>query len=285
MNAGLILLTVFAASAFDQVFDQGVAAYEQGSYPAAIQSFEQLVSEGVVREEVFFNLGNAYYRNGQLAPAIANYERAWRLDPGAAVVRENLERAIGQTERAMSRPQPPGWEQSLFFWHEGLTAGESLAVAGVAWTLAWLLLIVRVARPWPYIRGVAAVSFVLAVIFAVSWWIKVHPPQLAVAAEARVPVRYGNRSEETVRFELYEGDRVRVEQIKDGWARVRTADGERGWTEEARLHRVGPPYRPYRAYSPVSEATNRTALQPALQSIGYVSTNADAVTNTVEPSP
>jgi len=247
MNAGLILFAVFAASAFDQVFDQGVSAYEGGAYPQAIESFEQLVAQGVEREEVFYNLGNAYYRNGQVAPAIASYERAWRLDPRVAVVRENLERAVGQTERAMSRPQPPAWEQGLFFWHAGLRAEESVTVAGIAWTLAWIMLMVRAARPWPYLRRAAGVSFLVAAAFAASWWIKDHPPKLAVAAESRVPVRYGSRPEETIRFELYEGDRVQVEQIKNGWARVRTADGERGWTEVSHLLLVGPPYTSYAA--------------------------------------
>ncbi len=284
MNAGLILFAVFAASAFDQVFDQGVAAYDRGEYPASINSFEQLVSEGVVQKEVFYNLGNAYFRNGQVAPAIANYERAWRLDPGEAVVRENLDRAVGQTERGMSRPQPPGWEQGLFFWHAALTTGESLAVAVCAWTFAWLLLILRSARPLPYLRGAAAVSFVVAAAFAASWWIKNNPPQLAVAAEARVPVRYGSRPEETVRFELYEGDRVRIEEIKNGWARVRTADGERGWTEETRLHLVGPPYLAYGAQAQ-APAADRTASQSSPESTGYGRAESHATTDTVESRP
>jgi len=270
MSAGLILCAVFAASAFDQVFDQGVQAYERGDFPAAIASFERLVSEGVEQEEVFFNLGNAYYRNGQVAPAIANYERAWRLDPGVPYVRENLDRAVGRTERAMSRPQPPAWEQSLFFWHAGLSSGESLGVAGTAWALAWLVLMLRAARPWPYLRGVAVAGFIVAAAFAGSWWIKTHPPRIAVAAEARVPVRYGNRPEETVRFELYEGDRVSIEQMKNGWARVRTADGERGWTEESHLLLVGPPYQLFEVHA--ESAIPDVGEQ--MKALGYVSVGA-----------
>ena len=43
MSAAFVVLALFAASAFEQVFDQGVAEYERGDYPAAIESFEQLV--------------------------------------------------------------------------------------------------------------------------------------------------------------------------------------------------------------------------------------------------
>ncbi len=262
---GLILVAVFAANAFDRVFDEGVSAYNEQAYPAAIVSFEKLVDEGVTQPEVFFNLGNAYYRNGQLAPAIANYERALQVNPGAITVRENLNRAVGQTERGLARPRPPAWEEGLFFCHAGRTAGQSLAVAAVCWTLGWGLLMLRMARPWPYLRAAAWIALAVAGLFGASWWIKSHPPLLAVAAEARVPVRYGNRPGETVRFELYEGDRVRVDQRKDGWMRVQTADGERGWAQEEQLLLVGPPFISYRdrvkSSAPVEQA--------ALDAVGY----------------
>jgi len=259
----VIVISLFAATAYEQVFDEGVAAYQDRDFPVAIEAFERLVAEGVAQEEVFYNLGNAYYRNGQLAPAIANYERAWQLDPGIEPVAENLRRAVGQTERVLARPGPPAWEDALFFWHSDLTAGEGLMIALVAWALGWSLLLVRAVRSWPYVRPAAAFALLVALVFGASWWIKAHPPILAVAADPRVPVRYGNRADETVRFELYEGDRVRVEQRRDGWARVRTADGERGWAEETHLYLVGPPYAPYAAHRA------KEASGTEIASIGY----------------
>ena len=82
----------------------------------------------------------------------------------------------------------------------------------------------------------------LTTLFAASWWVKSNPHQLAVAAQRGVPVRYGVSDTETVRFELYEGDRVAVDRRNNGWARVETAGGERGWTREEYLVFVGPPY-------------------------------------------
>lgn len=248
MSVCAIVFTVFAATAYEQVWDEGVSAYQERNFPAAIEAFERLVDEGVAQEELFYNLGNAYYRNGQLGPAIANYERAWQIDPGVDAVAENLRRAVGQTERALPRPAPPAWEEALFFWHSDQAAREGLVVAAIAWIIGWVLLIVRAARPWPYLRLAAALALLVSVVFGASWWIKVHPPTLAVAAGERVPVRYGNRADETIRFELYEGDRVRVEQRRDGWARIRTADGERGWAEDTQLYFIGPPYKAYAAH-------------------------------------
>ena len=56
--------------------------------------------------------------------------------------------------------------------------------------------------------------------------------------------RSGMSEAESVRFELYEGDRVLVDERMQGWARVTTVSGERGWTREEGLLLVGPPYMP-----------------------------------------
>lgn len=238
------LTAVLAATAFDQTFDAGLQAYYQGDYPAAIRAFEQLVEQGVVAPEVFYNLGNAYYRAGRLGPAIANYERALHLRPDLEDARENLELCVNETERRLSKPRPPAWEQALLFWHYRLNPETTYRLALASWVALWLLLALRLIRPWPYLRPAAAVLALVAAAFAASAWTKFHPTPLAVASAPRVPVYHGMRESETVHFELYEGDRVVVDRRDEGWAQVRTSDDKRGWTREQYLTFVGPPYGP-----------------------------------------
>ncbi|HEO70776.1 MAG TPA: SH3 domain-containing protein [Candidatus Hydrogenedentes bacterium] len=110
------------------------------------------------------------------------------------------------------------------------------------WLLFWVLLAFRLVRPSRHVTRAAMLLGLLVVAFAFSAWIKAHPSLYAVADRERVPVHYGTSEEETVRFELYEGDRVLVDRRQGGWARVSTADGERGWAKECNLVLVGPPY-------------------------------------------
>ena len=65
---------------------------------------------------------------------------------------------------------------------------------------------------------------------------------VAVANANVVHVHYGTDEDETVRFDLSEGDRVTVDKRVSGWSRVSTADGERGWARDKDLVFVGPPY-------------------------------------------
>ncbi len=238
----VLLSMLIAASALDESFEAATTAYDQGNYQDAVTVLEQLVSAGVAEPEVFYNLGNAYYRSGLLAYAIANYERALQLDPQLEEAQQNLTTCIRQTERSLSKPQPPDWEQSLLFWHYNLRRDTSLKLAVLTWCLLWALLALRQVRRYPYLRRSALAMGLMTALFAASGWVKSSPQQLAVAAHRELPVRYGKSDTETIRFELYEGDRVAIDRREDGWTRVETAGGERGWTRDEYLVFVGPPY-------------------------------------------
>lgn len=239
----VFLTALLAASAMDETFDRAVQSYYEGDYTACTNSLELLVQQGVADEAVFYNLGNAYYRNAYLGPAIANYERALAINPSMEDARENLFRAVNRTERRLSRPLPSEWEQSLLFWHYGLSPATSNLLAGLCWVSLWVALGIRQAYRLPYLRRAALGAALLTAAFTASSWVKANPQQTAVAAAKRVPVHYGtHEDEQTVRFELYEGDRVLVDQREGGWVRIVTSEKERGWAREELLTLVGPPF-------------------------------------------
>ena len=85
-------LTGLLAQAESEAFARGTAAYTQGRYVEAIQAYGGLVEAGYASPALYYNLANAYYRNGQTGPAVLYYEQALRLAPGDADVRANLQR-------------------------------------------------------------------------------------------------------------------------------------------------------------------------------------------------
>ncbi len=244
MNHLLMIALIAGANVYIDTFDQANNAYMNNDYSKAITLYEQLVNENVAQPVVFYNLGNAYYRSGRLAPAIANFERALQLDPTFENAQENLQTAVRQTKRQLERPLPPDWEQSLLFWHYGLRQRTTFIVAATLWLVFWSVLAVRKMRRIRSKRWAVMVLGMVAVAFGVSAWLKVHPVMLAVADRDPVPVRYGTNEHDTIRFELYVGDRVTVDKRINGWSRVTTVEGERGWAHDQDLVFVGPPYAP-----------------------------------------
>jgi tetratricopeptide (TPR) repeat protein len=237
------MLSVFGATAVNPSFDSANMAYHDGAMTEAIDAYEQLIADNVVDAFVFYNLGSAYYRVGRYGPAIANFERALRLDPGFTDARDNLDACLSQTRRALERPLDPPWEQSLLFWHRGLSPAASSWALAIFNLLFWGILALLQFRTFKFSRVIAVLLGVAVVASGLSVWRKAHPAPLAVASAETVNVHYGMSEADTVHFELYEGDRVLVEARKLGWTRVRTIEGQRGWAKTAQLTFVGPPYK------------------------------------------
>ena len=134
------------------------------------------------------------------------------------------------------------WEEDVLFWDDGLSYATVAVAAVLCWILFWLVLGLRHWRSFKYGRTFAVIALALAALCTLAAWSKTHPLPRAVAADETVAARYGKSKNDVVRFELYTGDRVRVDRREQGWARVATVDGERGWVRETQLVFVGPPY-------------------------------------------
>ena len=107
-----------------------------GQYAAAASLYRQLVDKGVENADVFYNLGNALYRQGDLAQALDAYARAAQLAPRDAQIAENL-------ARAQSEATGSDLSTTTGVLHAPVTANE-LAIGGLLlWTTVMLLIVAR----------------------------------------------------------------------------------------------------------------------------------------------
>lgn len=103
----VIFVTCGIANADESSFAKGNTFYEGGAYDSAIAQYEAVLATGVESAALHFNLGNAYFKKGDLGRAVLSYLRAKRLDPAAEDIASNLEFA-----RQFSRVQMEGVELS-----------------------------------------------------------------------------------------------------------------------------------------------------------------------------
>ena len=248
MNHMCYIPLILLCSVYDATFEQANEAYQLGDYTQAIQSYEQLINSGVAEPVVFYNLATAYYREGRIGTAIANYERALYLQPDFSAARDNLNRVLRDTERNLPRPATSSFIQNMI-WNSNISIRSTVIAGTISWISFWVILLIRLWRPIPYLRLVAVVFLFVAVINVIAVYGRIQPSSLAVAIEERVPARFGTSDSEQVRFELYEGDRVLIDREEEDWVRVVTTSGERGWVRLSQVLKVGPPYQTLTAYN------------------------------------
>lgn len=105
---GALLMTNGDSEAYLDDMSAANKLYAAGHYNEAIQVYEQLLNYEIQDSVIYFNLGNAYFQNGDLGRAILNYQRATKLDPRDGDIRANLDLARSlTTDQFSSTPEGP----------------------------------------------------------------------------------------------------------------------------------------------------------------------------------
>jgi tetratricopeptide (TPR) repeat protein len=218
------------------------SAYVHGQYQQAIRDYEALLKQGA-SAELYYNLGNAYYRTENIPEAVLNYERALLLSPGDRDIRFNLQIARSKT---FDKIVP---ESEMFFvtWYRSLVSLMSVdgwartALVALALTIVLLLVYLFSYRIWLRKAGffggvVLLLLFVGANIFAWQQKKDLLNRKGAIIFVPAVTVKSTPAANGTDLFILHEGTKV---VITDGsmrdWKEIRIADGKEGWIESKHL--------------------------------------------------
>lgn len=83
--------TVMQGQELRQSFTEANKAFEGQQYDQAISLYEKIISDSRLNSpEIYYNLGNAYYKTNKIGEALLNFERAYKLDPRDEDIRYNL---------------------------------------------------------------------------------------------------------------------------------------------------------------------------------------------------
>jgi tetratricopeptide (TPR) repeat protein len=221
------------------------SAYVRGEYQKAVGLYENLLREGG-SPDLYYNLGNAYYRSENITQAVLNYERALLLSPGDRDIRFNLQLARSKT---IDKIVP---ESEMFFvtWYHSLvnlmsvdgwarTAIISLALV-IVLSLVYLFSQPVWLRKIGFFGGITLlVVFIFANVFAHQQKQSLVHRKGAIVMSPSVTVKSTPAANGTDLFILHEGTKV---IITDGsmreWKEIRLADGKEGWIESKKIELI-----------------------------------------------
>ena len=229
-------LQQISSSLEDATKAEGDSAYMKNDYASAIQIYEALLNRGEAAD-IYYNLGNSYYKAGDIAKAILNYERALLLQPGNGDIRANLEIARSKTVDKVE-PVP-----EIFFvsWTKSLINSMSVDSWAVCGVVCFILFIVslylfifskqKVLKKAGFISGIVFLAVtILANVFANQQKDELTNRNSAIVINPSVTVRSTPSESGTSLFILHEGHKVGVKDgsMKD-WKEIRLEDGKVGW--------------------------------------------------------
>ena len=251
-KARLILLAVISLSSFliplaSHAITKAEAdsAYVRGEYQKAIDDYEALLKKGV-SAELYYNLGNAYYRTENITRAVLNYERALLLSPSDPDIRFNLQMARSKT---IDKIVP---EQEMFFvtWYRSLVNMASVdgwaMIALVCLGLAIILALIYLFSNYVWLRKVGffgaflmIVVFICSNIFAHQQKNQLVNRSGAIIIESAVNVKSTPAKNGIDLFILHEGTRVTIiDASMKEWKEIRLADGKEGWVETKQMETI-----------------------------------------------
>ena len=221
----------------DSLWKAGVEAYSAGQWAEALQDWSDVAATGLRSKELYYNLGNAYFKTGETAQAVLNYERALRLDPSDADVRYNLEFARAMTQDRIDEVPEfilKTWIRKIGYWMSS-DAWAVLSLVFLALTLALVLLFLlgptAGMRRTGFFAGIATLLLSLAAFgFARSQKADAERHDEAIVMRPVSSVTSSPSSDAAKSlFILHEGTKVKVLDEVSGYKDIELADGRRGW--------------------------------------------------------
>ena len=230
-------LSAASSAASDSLWNSAVRAYEEGRWTDALQIWEGVSALGLESSELQYNMGNAHYRNGDLAESIIAYERALKLDPSNKDARFNLEFVNSQVQDKIETVP----EFFLRTWFRSIRR----VLSANMWAVVFLLLFAAalgmallfllgstlgVRKTGFFVSLVLLLCSVGALSFSLAGRHDARRADDAVVVKAVSSVKSSPARESAVNlFVLHEGTKVRMLDSVGDWCNIELSDGRQGW--------------------------------------------------------
>lgn len=244
ITAAIILTALHSLATvnYAQLWDKANGFYLQKQYDSALVYYVQIAASKPQNPEIYYNLGNTYYRLNKIPNSVLNYERALRFDPNYKDAKENL--ALAQGRIANRIP----YSGDIFFikWWNALINGKSTLWAIAALVPFCLLMILMIVRRFrkssqAFLPGqLLGILWVVCIAFLVlAFFSSKNKEQYdgAVVMFNDAPLMNPDLKGRPLTL-VPEGTTVRILDKKDNWAEVRLPDGRTGWIQQSLMEKI-----------------------------------------------
>ena len=231
----LSILLDITSTAEETLFLQGNEAYANENYSIAISFYDSIISNGIESSELFYNLGNCYYKTQNWANAIWHYEKALKSNPNNQNASHNLEltkiKLIDQIETL----------PDLFYkkWWDNLVSLSSTKNWQIFAILSiWITLIIQLFSRFTNFKKKYFLKFfniLTLVLFSINYasYHKNYRTNKAIIFSSSVAVNSAPTNKSTSLFSLHSGTKVEMIDEIGSWVNIKIANGSSGWIQKS----------------------------------------------------
>ena len=230
----IVCLNVQAVGDFN--LSEAELAYTAGEYDTALKVYNSALDKGYESADLYYNVANCYYRKGELAASILNYERALKLDPSHEDAKHNLEFAEART---VDNIESLGTVFLVDWWNAFVNITSADAWAWVAVSLFVIVLValslyIFVRKMWVRKLGfsvaIIALFFTIISLFSANTRYNIETSKSqAIVFPQTVTIKSSPDSSGNDLFILHEGTKVNIKSTLGEWVEISTLDGNSGW--------------------------------------------------------
>lgn len=239
----LFLISLKTSVTGQETFEKANELYIEEHYKTAAKSYEQLLDSSHQNAEIYYNLGNAYYKSKRIGLAIWAYEKSLKINPKNEDAKFNLEFVNLQTEDKIEQPNPAisEWLKRLLFGDSiNLWAFVSIA-SSLLLSLTILIFMVSKSRKLRNISMMSGLIFGILLLFSTTT-AYFHKQSIldnskAIIVKEKVEIRISPLKKANVSFELHEGAKIQILQENENWLQIEV-NGNTGWVEQEDVMRI-----------------------------------------------
>ena len=236
----LLLATALNAAAQtpQQLMQRGNDAYAKGDFVAAAQAYNAVLDAGYESADLYYNLGNVYYRQEEYGLSILNYERALRLKPNFRDAKQNLDLADSKTEdqiAALPEIFLAQWAHSVVAWFS--PTGWRICTLILLTLLGTAVVLFLLSRDYAWRKGaliggiVTLVFLLLCIACTISASVRYNRHNQAIVTAPMAVVKSSPEENSIDKLVLHEGTKVNIEETLGEWHKIQIADGNSGWLQ------------------------------------------------------
>ncbi|MFR9648969.1 MAG: tetratricopeptide repeat protein [Rikenellaceae bacterium] len=227
----------------EMLWERANTAYVDKDYSAALDNYQMILDRGVSSPELLYNIGNAYYKRGELGKSILYYNKALKLAPVDADIIYNLRDVAQQQIRDRIESVP---EFFLFTMHRNMYSNLSsdqwaifslvILVIGAIFMLIFLLSNIMMLRKVSFFAMIfLVVAFACTTSYSIGQRNELLDRSEAIIMAKSITVKSSPDSSSTDLFILHEGTKVELGKRVGDWVEITIIDGKRGWMDSKSL--------------------------------------------------